>query len=149
MSEPQNLFQRSGKLNSKTGNFSFLSTQIVAWQKLTKLIVPILPQPEKWQVACYQYGVLTVTGENQAMISQLNYLQKQYISQLSQLPEFHELHKIRAILKTSVATPKNSEPSTRPAMSSETQNMLREAAEFVSNPKLSQALLRLATHKNK
>jgi hypothetical protein len=26
-----------------------------------------------WQVVCYQYGILTITGENQAMISQLGY----------------------------------------------------------------------------
>ena len=72
MSEPENLFQQTRK-RIKTGNLSFLSTQVAAWQKLSKLIQPLLPQPEQWQVACYQYGVLTVTGENQAMVSQLGY----------------------------------------------------------------------------
>ena len=55
------------------------------WKQLTKIIQPILPQPEQWQVVCYQHGVLTITGENQAMISQLSYLQSNYVAQLAQL----------------------------------------------------------------
>ncbi len=86
MSEPVNLFQQTRK-HIKTGNLTFLSKQVTAWQKLTKLIQPLLPQPEQWQVVCYQYGILTITGENRAMISQLGYLQKQYIAQLSELDE--------------------------------------------------------------
>lgn len=92
MSEPVNLFQQTRK-HIKTGNLTFLSKQVTAWQKLTKLIQPLLPQPEQWQVVCYQYGILTITGENQAMISQLGYLQKQYIAQLSELEEFKDLQK--------------------------------------------------------
>lgn len=145
MSEPENLFQQTRK-HIKTGNLSFLSTQVAAWQKLSKLIQPLLPQPEQWQVACYQYGVLTVTGENQAMVSQLGYLQKQYIVQLAQLEELKDLQKIQVRLRVSSTTTPAPEPSSR-SLSPETQDLLKGAADFVSDPKLSQAMLRLASNK--
>ncbi|TCB65582.1 DUF721 domain-containing protein [Acinetobacter sp. ANC 4178] len=145
MSEPENLFQQTRK-RIKTGNLSFLSTQVAAWQKLSKLIQPLLPQPEQWQVACYQYGVLTVTGENQAMVSQLGYLQKQYIVQLAQLEELKDLQKIQVRLRVSSTTTPVTEASSR-SLSPETQDLLKGAADFVSDPKLSQAMLRLASNK--
>ncbi len=104
MSEPVNLFQQTRK-HIKTGNLTFLSTQVAAWQKLGKLIQPLLPQPEQWQVVCYQQGVLTITGTNQAMVSQLAYLQKQYITQLSQLHELKDLQKIQVRLRVESQTP--------------------------------------------
>ena len=145
MSEPVNVFQQTRK-HIKTGNFSFLSTQVTAWQKLTKHIQQLLPQPEQWQVVCYQNGVLTITGENQAMISQLAYLQKQYISQLSQIHELKDLTKLQVCLRPS---PKTAPPLGKPEreLSSETQELLRGAADFISDPKLSQALIRLASNK--
>ncbi|AUX85910.1 MULTISPECIES: hypothetical protein [Acinetobacter] len=145
MSEPENLFQQTRK-RIKTGNLSFLSTQVAAWQKLSKLIQPLLPQPEQWQVACYQYGVLTVTGENQAMVSQLGYLQKHYIVQLAQLEELKDLQKIQVRLRVSSKTTQTTESSSR-SLSPETQDLLKGAADFVSDPKLSQAMLRLASNK--
>lgn len=108
MSEPINVFQATKK-HQKTGNLTFLSTQVAQWQKLTKMIQPLLPQPEQWQVVCYQSGILTITGENQAMISQLGYLQKPYISQLSQLEPLKDLQKIQARLR--VKSPKIPEPA--------------------------------------
>lgn len=145
MSEPVNVFQQTRK-QIKTGNFSFLSSQVAAWQKLTKLVQPLLPQPERWQVVCYQNGVLTITGENQAMISQLAYIQKQYISQLSQIHELKDLTKLQVCLRPS---PKTAPPLGKPEreLSSETQELLRGAADFISDPKLSQAMLRLASNK--
>jgi hypothetical protein len=62
-------------------------------------VQPLLPQPEQWQVVCYQNGVLMLTGENQALVSQLAYLQKQYIAQLSQIHELKELNKIQVRLR--------------------------------------------------
>ncbi|TCB69537.1 DUF721 domain-containing protein [Acinetobacter sp. ANC 4216] len=145
MSEPVNVFQQTRK-HLKTGNFTFLSTQVAAWQKLTKLIQPILPQPEQWQVVCYQHGILTITGANQAMISQLAYLQKQYIAQLLQLPEFKDLQKLQVRLRIQTqASPKPQSLSR--SLSPDTQDLLRGAADFVSDPKLSQAMLRLARNK--
>ncbi|MDV4312313.1 DUF721 domain-containing protein [Acinetobacter indicus] len=145
MSEPCNVFRQTRK-HIKTGNLTFLSTQVAAWQKLTQIIQPLLPQPELWQVVCYQQGILTITGTNQAMVSQLAYLQKQYVAQLSQLAELQDLHKIQVRLKPQLQTPPKQEKSSR-KLSTETQEMLRGAADFVSDPKLSQALLRLASNK--
>jgi len=145
MSEPCNVFRQTRK-HIKTGNLTFLSTQVAAWQKLTQIIQPLLPQPELWQVVCYQQGILTITGSNQAMVSQLAYLQKQYVAQLSQLAELQDLHKIQVRLKPQLQTPPKQEKSSR-TLSTETQEMLRGAADFVSDPKLSQALLRLASNK--
>ncbi|WP_139853471.1 DUF721 domain-containing protein [Acinetobacter pullicarnis] len=145
MSEPTNVFQQARK-HVKTGNLSFLTKQVTEWKKLTQLIQPLLPQPEHWQVACYEYGVLTITGENQAMISQLGYLQKQYISQLSQLDELKALQKIHVRLRVKTR-PDNKPIQTLKQITPATQDMLRNAASFVSDPKLSQALLRLASNK--
>lgn len=145
MSEPKKVFQQT-RQHLKTGNLSFLTKQVAEWQKLTKLIQPLLPQNEQWQVVCYQYGILTITGENQALISQLGYLQKQYISQLSQIHELNDLQKIQVRLRAKTNTePKN---STIPKqITPATQEMLHSAASFVSDPKLSQALIRLASIK--
>ena len=145
MSEPINVFQQTRK-HLKTGNFTFLSTQFAAWQKLTKLIQPILPQPEQWQVVCYENGILTITGENQAMISQLAYLQKQYIAQLLPLAEFKDLQKLQVRLRIQNSVTSKPESLTR-SLSPDTQELLRGAADFVSDPKLSQAILRLASNK--
>ena len=145
MSEPKNVFQPT-RQHLKTGNLSFLTKQVAEWQKLTKLIQPLLPQPENWRVVCYQYGILTITGENQAMISQLSYLQKHYITQLVQLEGLQDLRKLQVRLRNKVTV--SAEPvSTTKALSSETRAQLRSAAEFVNDPKLSEALVRLASIK--
>lgn len=145
MSEPKNLFHQT-RQHIKTGNLSFLKKQVAEWQRLTKLIQPLLPQPEVWQVVYYQYGILTITGENQAMISQLGYLQKQYISQLSQLEEFKDLQKLQIRLRDKTQQPQT---SSKPVQSLDpaTQEMLQHAAGYVDDAKLSQALLRLASNK--
>ena len=105
-----------------------------------------MPQPEQWQVVCYQHGILTITGENQAMISQLAYRQKQYIAQLLQLSEFKDLQKLQVRLRIQQQTTLKSEPLSR-CLSPDTQDLIRGAADFVSDPKLSQAMLRLASNK--
>ncbi|ENV51306.1 MAG TPA: DUF721 domain-containing protein [Acinetobacter junii] len=145
MSEPTNVFQQKGQ-HIKTGNLTFLTTQVTQWKQLTKIIQPLLPQPEQWQVVCYQHGVLTITGENQAMISQLSYLQSHYVAQLAQLEGLRDLRKIQVRLrnKTVVSQQVSLPPQ---ALSSETKELLRSAAEYVSDAKLSQALLRLASNK--
>ena len=148
MSEPVNVFQQTRK-HIKTGNLTFLTTQVAQWQKLTKLIQPVLPQPEQWQVVCYENGVLTITGENQAMISQLGYLQKQYISQLSQIYALRDLQKLQVRLRIeNNNTQANMQAhDTVKGIPPATSEMLQNAASFVSDAKLSQALLRLASNK--
>ncbi|MEB6479784.1 DUF721 domain-containing protein [Acinetobacter vivianii] len=145
MSEPNNVFQQKGQ-HIKTGNLTFLTTQVTQWKQLTKIIQPLLPQPEQWQVVCYQHGVLIITGENQAMISQLSYLQSNYVAQLAQLEGLKELRKIQVRLRNKKAVSREPSPPTK-TLTSETQEQLRSAAEYVSDPKLSQALLRLASNK--
>ena len=145
MSEPTNVFQQKGQ-HIKTGNLTFLTTQVTQWKHLTKIIQPLLPQPEQWQVVCYQHGVLTITGENQAMISQLSYLQSHYVAQLAQLEGLRDLRKIQVRLRNKTVVSQQVSPPPQ-ALSSETKELLRSAAEYVSDPKLSQALLRLASNK--
>ena len=145
MSEPTNVFQQKGQ-HIKTGNLTFLTTQVTQWKQLTKIIQPVLPQPEQWQVVCYQHGVLTITGENQAMISQLSYLQSHYVAQLAQLEGLRDLRKIQVRLRNKTVVSQQVSPPPQ-ALSSETKELLRSAAEYVSDPKLSQALLRLASNK--
>lgn len=142
MSQPKNLFQ-SNQPQAKAANIQQLTKQVQYWQILTKIIQPLLPQPEHWQVVCYQQGVLTITGENQAMISQLGYLQQHYVAQLSQREEFKDLQKIQVRLRTK-NIPKKSANKIQP-MSAETQQMLQNAAQFVNDPKLSQAIRNLAS----
>lgn len=142
MSQPKNLFQ-SNQPQAKAANIQQLTKQVQYWQILTKIIQPLLPQPEHWQVVCYQQGVLTITGENQAMVSQLGYLQQHYVAQLSQREEFKDLQKIQVRLRTK-NIPKKSVNKIQP-MSAETQQMLQNAAQFVNDPKLSQAIRNLAS----
>ena len=145
MSEPINVFQQTRK-HLKTGNLTFLSKQVAVWQQLTKLIQPCLPSEGKWQVVCYESGVLTIIGDNQALVSQVAYLQKQFTQQLSQIPQLHDLQKLQVRLKT--LSPNSPTPDkTSRALQPETQELLRSAAEFVNDPKLSQAMLRLASNK--
>ena len=145
MSEPTNVFQQKGQ-HIKTGNLTFLTTQVTQWKQLTKIIQPLLPQPEQWQVVCYQHGVLTITGENEAMISQLSYLQSHYVAQLAQLEGLRDLRKIQVRLRNKTVVSQQVSPPPQ-ALSSETKELLRSAAEYVSDAKLSQALLRLASNK--
>ena len=83
------------------------------------------------------------------MISQLGYLQKQYISQLSQISELRDLQKLQVRLRNQqqeTETHKQSNKTTK-SIEAATADMLQNAASFVSDPKLSQALLRLASNK--
>ena len=83
---------------------------------------------------------------NESSDGQSTCLQKQYITQLSQLHELKDIQKIQVRLRVESQTPPKSEKPLR-TLSPETQDMLRGAADFVSDPKLSQALLRLASNK--
>ncbi len=57
-------------------------------------------------------GSLIITGENQAMISQLSYLQSQYVSKLSQLEGLKDLQRIQVRLRNkTIPVTTSSEPS--------------------------------------
>lgn len=144
MSTPHPSFQSTSK-KTKVGNFSFLETQVAYWQKLTKLAAPLLPQGGQWQIACYQHGVLILSCDNQALVSKVAYLQAHYIEQFKQLSEFHDLIKIQvrlSVLKNTLNTHKTTQSK---QLNTETKQMLRSVAQFVNDPKLSQALVRLAS----
>lgn len=144
MSQPINLFQHQQQ-SQRTSQVKHLTGHVAYWQKLTKTIQPLLPQPEQWQVACYQHGILTVTGENQAMVSQLAYLQKHYIEQLSSLNDFKDLHKINVRIRNPIQNVQSTK--TIQLLPAETQQMLQDTAQLIKDPKLSQALMRLASVK--
>lgn len=91
-------FQQNKQPNRKISLFAQISRQIKHWQALSTSIQPLLPQPEQWQIVCYQSGILTIAGHNQVMVSQLNYLRSQYTLKLAQLDAFHDLQNIQAIL---------------------------------------------------
>ena len=87
-----------------------------------------------------------LTGENQAMISQLGYLKAHYIQQLKQLNQLQDLHHLQVRLRTPSQAPLIRQAIPK-AIPSESQEMLKAAADFVNDPKLSQAMLRLASNK--
>ncbi|MEB3766887.1 DUF721 domain-containing protein [Acinetobacter sp. MD2] len=144
MSQPTNIFQSKQK-QARTGHLNQLVHQVGYWQKLSQQIQPILPQPENWQIACYQHGVLIITGENQAMISQLGYLQQHYVAQLALLPAFKDLQKIQVRLRITKEPVIIQPQQEAHPVSIETQQMLQGAAEFINDSKLSQAMRRLAS----
>lgn len=91
-------FQQNKQPNRKISLFAQISRQVKHWQTLSTSIQPLLPQPEQWQIVCYQSGILTIAGYNQVMVSQLNYLRSQYTLKLAQLDAFQDLQNIQAIL---------------------------------------------------
>ncbi len=130
------------------GNFSFLQIQVAQWQKLTPLIQASFPQQGQWHVVYYQYGVLTIAGDNQALISQVRYLQHQYIKNLKAIPALSDLERINVILQPLQTKPIRKNYTRKKPLSNATQQELHQAASLVNDAKLSQALLRLASSSN-
>lgn len=145
MSRPTKIFQQN-KQPRHQGSLVLLQQQVKYWQNLTKLIQPLLPQPEQWQVVCYQAGILTISGYNQVMVSQLNYLGTQYTHQLAQLEPLQHLQKIQAILNTTPQVqPKKVETHHAPSpLDADTQQMIKDVAPYIEHTALRQALLKLA-----
>lgn len=144
MSQPSKIFQKNNQLN-RMGSYTLLHQQVQYWQKITKLIQPLLPQPEQWQVVCFQSGILTVTGTNQAMVNQLNYLRTQYTATLSELEPLKGLTKIQATLTTH----RNHTPlaqTKRPIrkLNAETKEMFASVADSIEHPALKRAFEKLA-----
>ena len=131
-----------------TGNFSFLQIQVAQWQKLTPLVQTYFPQQGQWHVVCYQHGVLTIAGDNQALISQVRYLQHQYIKNLKAIPALSDLERIKVVLQPVRPEPVSTNYTRKKRLSNVTQQQLQEAASLVKDAKLSEALLRLASSGN-
>ncbi len=148
MSRPTKIFQQN-KQPRQMGSFTLLHQQVKYWQNLTKLIQPFLPQGEQWQVVCYQSGILTIAGYNQAMVSQLNYLSTQYTAKLSQLEPLQHLQKIQAVLNTTpIMQAKTPTLNPERMLSDETKQLLMDTASCVEDPAVKQAFLKLAQQKN-
>lgn len=148
MSQPKSFFDKQSKISSKSsGNFPFLQVQVAQWQKLTQMIQPFLPSQGKWQVVCYQNNVLTIAGDNQALISQLRYLQQQYVQNFKEaIPALSSLENLQVILQdTTKVEPISKKYTRKKQFSTSTQQELQGIAQIVKDPKLSQALLRLAS----
>lgn len=148
MSTPKPVFDIHANASSqRLGNLPFLQVQVAQWQKLTQMIQPLLPANGKWQVACYQNNVLTIAGDNQALISQVRYLQQQYIQSFKEaIPALSNVEKLQVILQTTREPQVISKKYTRKKqLSNSTQQELKQIAELVKDPKLSQALMRLAS----
>lgn len=148
MSQPKSLFDMQNKITShRLGNFPFLQVQVAQWQKLTRMIQPLLPSQGTWQVVCYQHNVLTIAGDNQALISQLRYLQHQYVQNFREvIPALSSLENLQVVLQTTPKPQVISKKYTRKKqLTNSTQQELKQIAQLVKDPKLSQALLRLAS----
>ncbi|MCJ8146847.1 DUF721 domain-containing protein [Acinetobacter sp. A3.8] len=146
MQQSKTLFQRLRQPSSqRVGNFTFLQKQVDAWQQLTKLVQPLLPLGGSWQVVCYQHGMLIIAGDNQALISQMRYLQSQYIRNLKAIPALVDVQQIKIVMQ-SVSQPPSSKKYTRKKrLSNQTQEEIQQAARIVKDAKLSEALIRLAS----
>lgn len=146
MQQSKALFQgRFQPSSQRVGNFTFLQKQVGTWQQLTKLIQPLLPTGGVWQVVYYQHGLLIIAGDNQALISQVRYLQSQYIRNLKAIPALAEVQQIKIVMQ-SVSHPSSSKKYTRKKrLSNQTQKEIQQAARIVKDAKLSEALLRLAS----
>ena len=131
--------------SQRVGNFTFLQKQVDAWQQLTKLVQPLLPLGGSWQVVCYQHGMLIIAGDNQALISQVRYLQSQYIRNLKAIPALVDVQQIKIVMQ-SVSQPPSSKKYTRKKrLSNQTQEEIQQAARIVKDAKLSEAMIRLAS----
>ena len=146
MQQSKTLFQGLRQPSSqRVGNFTFLQKQVDAWQQLTKLVQPLLPLGGSWQVVCYQHGMLIIAGDNQALISQMRYLQSQYIRNLKAIPALVDVQQIKIVMQ-SVSQPPSSKKYTRKKrLSNQMQEEIQQAARIVKDAKLSEALIRLAS----
>lgn len=149
MNPKKNCFTELNQVSAQgLGNFSYLQSQVANWQKLTPLIQSLLPPEGQWQVVCFQNRVLTITGDNQALISQVRYLHQQFINKLKDIPALAELEKLNVILRPQTQTTPKKYTANKP-LSKQTQQELQMAARLVSDAKLSQALLDLASPVNR
>lgn len=131
---------------STTGGLQSLQSQMLYLEKLTQLTKPILPINQTWQVVSFQEGVLCIATNNHAAMSQLRYLQTNYIKQLRSIVEFNNLRAIKVIVETK-PTPKPVSHLPIPPLNEPTRQAILEAATLIHDRELSEALQRLASKK--
>ena len=146
MQQSKTLFQGLRQPSSqRVGNFTFLQKQVDAWQQLTKLVQPFLPLGGSWQVVCYQHGMLIIAGDNQALISQVRYLQSQYIRNLKAIPALVDVQQIKIVMQSVSQTSSSKKYTRKKRLSNQIQEEIQQAARIVKDAKLSEALIRLAS----
>lgn len=129
---------------SKTGSLQSLTTQLSHLDKLTQLALPMLPPGENWQVVAFSQGTLCIAAEHFAAMSQLRYLQANYVKQLQSIAEFAGIHKIKVIIENKPA-PKLAPSVPRPELSDTSRQAINAAAALIQDAEISQALQRLAS----
>lgn len=130
------------------GQLGQLRQQAVYWTQLTEIIQPHLPDREKWQVACYQDGVLTLCSDSQALVCKLRYLQQQYLPRLRQLDGLQQLRQLRLIVADQTPPRLCQQPIVRATpLSHQTRTTLLNAAHQVRTPQLSLCLQQMATRR--
>ena len=137
-------FKQSGE--STAGSLQSLQSQMLYLEKLTQLTKPVLPSNQTWQVVSFQEGVLCIATDNHAAMSQLRYLQTNYIKQLRSIVEFNNLRSIKVIVEVK-PTPKPVSQLPLPSINEPTRQAILQAATLIHDRELSQALQRLASKK--
>jgi hypothetical protein len=100
-------------------------------------------------LASFHDGTLTVCTDNQTTASQLRYLNKIVIQQLQSHSVFSGLRKLRIVTTTSTlvaADPQKTTPKKHERLSQNTIRHLKNTAKSLTDPELSELLLRLARH---
>ena len=101
------------------------------------------------QLASYHDGTLTICTDNQTTASQLRYLNKVVVQQLQSHGVFADLRKLRVVTNTAIQAKPVSTKSPakqRELLSQNTIKHLKNTAKSLSDPQLSELLLRLASH---
>ena len=137
-------FKPSGE--STTGSLQSLQSQMLYLEKLTQLTKPVLPPNQTKQVESYKEGILCIATDNHAAMSQLRYLQTNYIKQLRSIVEFNNLRSIKVIVEVK-PTPKPVSQLPLPSINEPTRQAILQADTLIHDRELSQALQRLASKK--
>ena len=135
-----------GATSRRPGGLRSIQQHINMLEQMTQQILPLLPSGERWQVAAYEDGVLCIAAQHHAAASRLRYLQQQYVEQLKSLPAFTGLNQLKVIVKPPLGS-KFATPQQARALSSESRQVLLQAATLFDDPELNQAFLRIASKK--
>jgi len=89
---------------------------------------------------------LTVAVDSATQASQLRYLQRIILQQLQAHPAFRQVQKLRIVVMQSARQPVRKPVNPLPRLSRDTATHLRQIADLLEDPELSERLQRLARH---
>lgn len=123
-----------------------LQAQIRLLARLNETLHECLPQvAEHCRIIAYREGTLTLSTENQAFAGQLRYLQNSHLSALKKQPLFAGVQRLRVVIADAPARPRTRMPPL-PPLSASVGELLLQTASQTSDPQLSEAFRRLASH---